>query len=68
MLWVGRDISDLLVPALCYGQGHLPLNQVAQSPIQAGLECFQGWGIYNLSGQPVLVSHHTHNKEFIPNI
>jgi len=27
-----------------YGQGHLPLDQVAHSPIQPGLECFQGGG------------------------
>jgi len=29
-------------------QGHLQLDQVAQSPIQPDLECFQGWGIYHL--------------------
>jgi len=27
-------------------QGHLQLDQVAQSPVQPNLECFQGWGIY----------------------
>ena len=37
----------------CYRQGHLPLDQVAHSPIQPGLECFQGGGIHNLTGQPV---------------
>ncbi|KAK4831029.1 LOW QUALITY PROTEIN: hypothetical protein QYF61_014917 [Mycteria americana] len=37
----------------CNEQGHLQLDQVAQSPIQPELECFQGWGIYHLSGQPV---------------
>jgi len=35
----------------CYRQGHLPLDQVAQSLTQPGLECFQGGGIYNLAGQ-----------------
>jgi len=25
-------------------QGHLQLDQVAQSTVQPGLECFQGWG------------------------
>ena len=38
-------------------QGHQPphlLDQVAQGPIQPGLEHLQGRGIYNLSGQPVL--------------
>jgi len=28
----------------CHGQGHLKLEQVAQSPIQPGLERFQWWG------------------------
>ncbi|KAK4818440.1 hypothetical protein QYF61_013127 [Mycteria americana] len=40
--------------------GHLPLDQVAQSPIQPGLEHFQGWGIHSFSGQPVPVPHHPH--------
>ena len=31
-------------------QGHLQLDQVAQSPIQPDLQCFQGWGIYHHSG------------------
>jgi len=34
-------------------QGHQPLDQAAQSHIQPGLECPQGWGIHNLLGQPV---------------
>ncbi|KAK4827484.1 hypothetical protein QYF61_018784 [Mycteria americana] len=37
----------------CHGQGRLPLDQVAQSPIQPGLEHFQGWGIHSFPGQPV---------------
>ena len=28
----------------CYVQGHQPPNQAAQSHIQPGLECLQGWG------------------------
>jgi len=35
----------------CSEQGHLALDQVAQSPVQPDLECFQGWGIYHLSEQ-----------------
>ena len=57
-----------LVQFLCNEQGHLQLDQVAQSPIQRDLECFQGWGIYNLSGQPVPVFHHPHCKRFLPYI
>jgi len=32
------------------GQRHLPLDQVAQSPIQPGLEQCQGGGIHSVSG------------------
>jgi len=37
----------------CYVQGRQPADQAAQSHIQPGLECLQGWGIHNLLGQPV---------------
>ena len=43
-------------PTPCSEQGHLHLDQVAQSPLEPGLECFQGWGIHRLSGQPGPVS------------
>ena len=52
----------------CNEQGHLQLDQVAQSPVQPGLECFQGWSIYHLSGQPVTVLHHPHCKNILPYI
>jgi len=32
MAWVGKDLKDHLVPALCHGQGHLPLHEVAHTP------------------------------------
>jgi len=35
-----------------YVQGRQSLEQDAQSHIQPGLECLQGWGIHNLLGQP----------------
>ena len=38
---------------LCYVQGHQPADQAAQSHIQPGLQCLQGWGIHSLLGQPV---------------
>jgi len=38
MVWVGSDLEDCLVPAPCPGQGHLPPDQGAQSPVQPGLE------------------------------
>jgi len=37
----------------CYVQGRQPADQAAQSHIQPGLECLQGWGIHSLLGQPV---------------
>lgn len=46
------------VPAFCHRQGYFPPELVAQSPIQPGLEHVQGWGIHNLSKQPVPVPHH----------
>ena len=46
-----------LVQLPCTKQGHLQLDQVAQSPIQPELECLRGWSIHHLSGQPVLVLH-----------
>jgi len=39
----------------CYLQGSQPPDQAAQSHIQPGLECLQGWGIHNLLGQPISV-------------
>lgn len=37
MDWVGRDLKDDLVLTPCHGQGDLPLQQLAQSPIQLGM-------------------------------
>jgi len=42
MGWVGRDLADHLVPAPCHGQGHLPPDQGAQSPIPFVLLLFVG--------------------------
>ena len=53
MAWVQKDHSDHLVSTPCYVQGRQPPDQAAQSHIQPGLECLQGWGIHNLLGQPV---------------
>jgi len=57
-----------LVQTPCREQGHLQLDQVAQSPVQPGLERFQGWGIDRLSGQPGPRFHHAHCKKFLPSI
>ena len=57
-----------LVQASYNKKEYLPLDQVAQSPIQPDLECFQGWGIYHLSGQLVSVFHYLYGKKFLPSI
>jgi len=41
-----------------YVQSCQPPDPAAQSHIQPGLECLQGWGTHNFLGQPVPVSHH----------
>jgi len=68
MVWVGRDLKDHLVPPPRHGQGHLPLEQAAQSPIQPGLEHCQEGGSHSFSGQPMPVPHHPHSEEFLPYI
>jgi len=52
----------------CHGQGHLPLEQVAQSPIQPGLEHCQGGGSHSFSGQQVPVPHHPVSKECLSSV
>jgi len=54
MAWVEKDHNDHLVSTPCYVQGHHPPDQAAQSHIQPGLECLQGWGIHSLLGQHVI--------------
>jgi len=53
MAWVEKDHNDHLVSTPCYVQGRQPPGQAAQSHIQPGLECLQGWGIQSLLRQPV---------------
>jgi len=55
MAWVEKAHSAHSVPTPCYVQGRQPAAQAAQSHIQPGLECLQGWGIHSLLGQPVPV-------------
>jgi len=52
--WPGLKRTTVIIEFQppCHGQGHQPLDQTAQSPIQPGLECLQGWGVHNLLGQP----------------
>jgi len=58
MAWVEKDLKDHLVSTSPrYVQDHKPPDQAAQSHIQPGPECLQGWGIHNLSGQPIPVCH-----------
>ena len=61
-------VGGHLVQPPCNQQGHLQLAQVAQSPVQPDLECFQGWGIYHLSGQSIPVFHHPRCENVLPHI
>ena len=67
MAWVGRDLKDHESEGLPSArQGLQPphlLDQVAQGPIQPGLEHLQGRSIHNLSGQPVPAPHHSLSKK-----
>jgi len=49
---LGGMFAGHLVQPLYHEQGHLQLDQVAQSPVQPDPQYFQGWGISHLSGQP----------------
>jgi len=68
MAWVEKDLEDHLVSIPYYVQGHQPLDQAAQSHIQPGFECFQGWGIHNILEQTVPVCHHPLCEKLPPNI
>ena len=50
----------------CYVQGRQSLDQAAQSHIQPGLECLQGWVIHNLLGQSAPVCHHPLSEKLPP--
>ena len=67
MAWVEKDHNDHRVSTPCYVQGHQPPDKAAQSHIQPGLECLQGWGIHNLLRQPVPVRHHPLCEKLPPN-
>ena len=62
----GAQRSPSSNPLLC--AGHQPAAQAAQSHIQPGLGCLQGWGIHSLLGQPVPVPHHPLDEKLPPNI
>jgi len=68
MVWVGKNLKNHPIPTPCGGQGHLPLDQIAQSPIQPGFERLQEGSIPNFDRQAILGPHHSHSEEFLPNI
>jgi len=57
-----------LVQPFCNEQGHIQLDQVAQSPVQPSPECFQGQSIHHINGQPAPVPYHPHCKRLSPYI
>jgi len=74
MASIGRDPEDHQASTgLSWGETpqqppDLVLEQVAQGPIQPGLEHFRGWGIHCLSGQTVSTPPHTLCEELPPDI
>ena len=66
--WLKRTTVIIQFQPPCYVQGRQPLDQAAQSHIQPGLECLQGWGIHNLLGQPIPVCHCLLSEKLPPNI
>lgn len=67
LVWVGRNLKAHLVPPPCYGQGHLPLDQVDPNFVQpwsrGRCPCpWQGWEwdelFRSLPGQSVLSLWH----------
>jgi len=65
MAWVEKDHNAHAVPTPCYVQDRHPAAQAAQSHIQPGLECLQGWGIHSLLGQPVQCVNTLWGKNFL---
>ena len=68
--WPGLKRNTMIIQFQppCYVQGRQPLDQVAQSHIQPGHECLQGWGIHSFLGQPVPACHHPLGEKLLPNI
>ena len=63
---IGRDLWGSSSPTPLPKQGHL--QQAAQDLVQAGFEYLQRRGLYNPSGQPLLVLHHPQSKEVLPHV
>lgn len=57
-----------LVQLSCNEQEHLQLSQAAQRLIQPDLECLQIQGFHHLSGEIVLLPHHSYCKKCLPDI
>ena len=68
--WPGLKRTTMIIEFQppCYVQGRQPADQAAQSHIQRGLECLQGWDIHNLLRQPVPGWHHPLCEKLLPNI
>ena len=68
--WPGLKRTTMLIqfqPPCCVHVDQPP-DQAAQSHIQPGLECLQGWGMHNLLGQPIPVRHHPLGEKLPPHI
>jgi len=69
MAWVEKDLKDHPVStSLPWAGSPTTARQAAQSHVQSGLKCLQGWGIHILVRQPVPVHHHPLSEKLPPNI
>lgn len=64
MVWFEEDHRPSSSSPSYHGQGHLPLDQAHQPPVQLGLEHFKEGGIHHYTGQPVLVPHFSYCLRF----
>ena len=68
MAWVEKAHNAHPVPTPCYVQGLQPAAQAAQSHIQPGLECLQGWGIHSLLGWNLLLMPNGASKGWVQGV
>ena len=66
--WTGLEGTFMIIQFQphCYMQGHLPLDKIAQRPIQPGIECIQKGGIHNSLGNLFLYLTTLTVKNFFP--
>jgi len=62
MIWVGRDLVDLVPTPLAIDRDTFHYTRLLKAPPSMALNT-SGKGIHNSSGKPVAVPHHPHSRE-----